>query len=157
MAIAHAQAIADALSARWPEYEGDFREGMTSLEANLQALDSALVAATAAAGSRPIAASHPVYQYLAARYGLNVQAVQWEPDVPPSAMQWNDFQRLLREHSATLMLWEGEPPTETSARLGSLGVTAVVFDQCANVPAEGDYLSVMRSNAESLAAALARE
>ena len=29
LAIAHAQAIADALSARWPEYEGDFREGMS--------------------------------------------------------------------------------------------------------------------------------
>ena len=121
------------------------------------ALDSALVAATAAAGSRPIAASHPVYQYLAARYDLNLESVQWEPDAPPSGSQWNDFQRLLSQHSATLMLWEGEPLAETAERLESLGVTAVVFDQCANVPTEGDYLTVMRRNVESLAAAFGRE
>jgi len=157
LAIAHAESIAQALSARWPEHEGDFRDGMTSLEADLLALDSALAAATASAGSRPIAASHPVYQYLAARYDLNLQSVQWEPDAPPTGSQWSDFQRLLSEHSATLMLWEAEPLTETSERLGSLGVTVVVFDQSGNVPAEGDYLSVMRRNVESLAAALAEE
>jgi zinc transport system substrate-binding protein len=157
LAIEHAESIADALSVRWPEHEGDFRDRMTSLEADLLALDSALVAATASAGSRPIAASHPVYQYLAARYALNLESVQWEPDAPSSASQWNDFQRLLSEHSATLMLWEGEPLGETAERLESLGVTAVVFDQCANVPAEGHYLSVMRRNVESLAAALAEE
>ena len=154
LAIAHAESITQALSARWPEHEGDFRNGMTSLEADLLALDSALLAATAAAGSRPIAASHPVYQYLAARYDLNLQSVRWEPDVPPTGSQWNDLQRLLSEHSATLMLWEAEPLTETSERLGSMGVTVVVFDQSGNVPAEGDYLSVMRRNVESLGAAL---
>ena len=157
LAIGHAESIADALSARWPEHEGDFRDGMAVLEADLLALDSALLAATADAGSRPIAASHPVYQYLAARYELNLQSVQWEPDSPPDASQWNSFQRLLSEHPATLMLWEGEPLDETSERLESLGLTAVVFDQCANVPAEGDYLSVMRRNVESLGAALQRQ
>ncbi len=157
LAIAHAEAIADALATRWPEHEGDFRDGMTSLEADLQALDSALVAATASAGSQPIVTSHPVYQYLAARYDLNLRSVQWEPDVAPSASRWNEFQRLLREHPATLMLWEGEPLTETSERLDSLGVTVVVFDPCPNVPAEGDFLSVMRRNVESLAAALVEE
>jgi len=157
LAIAHAESITQALSTRWPEHEGDFRDGMTSLEADLLILDSDLAAATAAADSRPIAASHPVYQYLAARYDLNLQSVQWEPDVPPSRSEWSDFQRLLSEHSATLMLWEGEPLTETSERLGSLGVTVVVFDQSGNVPAEGDYLSVMRRNVESLGAALAEE
>ena len=156
LAIVHAGSIADALSARWPEHEGDFRDGMTSLEADLLVLDSALVAATAAADSRPIAASHPVYQYLANRYDLNLESVQWEPDGPPSGSQWNDFQRLLSEHPATLMLWEGEPLAETSERLESLGVTVVVFDPCANIPAEGDLLSVMQRNVESLAAALAR-
>jgi len=157
LAIQHAASIAQALSARWPEHEGSFRDGMTSLEADLLALDSALVAATATADSRPIAASHPVYQYLANRYDLNLESVQWEPDRAPSGSQWNDFQRLLSEHPATLMLWEGEPLAETSERLESLGVTVVVFDPCANIPAEGDFLSVMRQNVESLAAVLARK
>ena len=157
LAIAHAVAIANALSARWPEHEQDFRDGMSSVEADLQALHAALAAATARAGSRPIVASHPVYQYLAAGYDLNVRSVQWEPDELPSPSQWSDFQRLLREHPARLMLWESEPLAETSERLDSLGVTVVVFDQCGNVPAEGDFLSVMRRNVESLAAALVEE
>jgi len=157
LAIEHAESITQAFSTRWPEHETDFREGLTLLEADLLALDSALVAATATADSRPIAASHPVYQYLANRYDLNLESVQWEPDRAPSGSQWNDFQRLLREHPATLMLWEGEPLGETAERLESLGVTVVVFDQSGNAPAEGDYLSVMRRNVESLAAALVQE
>ncbi len=154
LAIAHAVAIENALSARWPEHEQDFRDGMSSVEVDLQALHAALLAATARAGSRPIVASHPVYQYLAAAYDLNVRSVQWEPDELPSASQWSDFQRLLGEHPARLMLWESEPLPETSESLDSLGVTVVVFDPAANVPAEGDFLSVMRRNVESLAAAL---
>ncbi len=155
LAILHAGSIADALSARWPEHEENFRDGMASLEADLRALDAGLLAATVPARSRPIAASHPVYQYLAARYDLNLESVEWEPDVLPSESRWNDFQRLLREHSATLMLWEGEPLAETLERLEALGVAAVTFDPGANLPAEGDYLSVMWRNVEALAAALA--
>jgi zinc transport system substrate-binding protein len=154
LAMEHAAAIAEAFSTRWPEHEEDFGAGMAALTADLQSLDSALLAATAPAGSRPLAASHPVYQYLAARYDLNLRSVQWEPDAVPSAAMWRDFQRLLREHPATIMLWEAEPMAEAKERLGALGVTTVVFDQSANVPAEGDYLTVMRHNVQSLTAAL---
>ncbi len=157
LAIEHTLAIESALSERWPEHEQDFRARMNSVEADLLGLHAALSAATARAGSRPIVASHPVYQYLAAAYDLNVRSVQWEPDELPSASQWSDFQRLLREHPASLMLWESEPLPETSEYLDSLGVTVVVFDPAANVPPEGDFLSVMRRNVESLADALAGE
>lgn len=153
LAMEHAAAIAEAFSVRWPDHEGDFRSALAALTADLQSLDSALLAATALAGSRPLVASHPVYQYLATRYDLDLQSVQWEPDVAPSAAMWRDFQRLLREHPATIMLWEAEPIAETKDRLGTLGVKVVVFNQCANVPATGDYLSVMRRNVEALAAA----
>ena len=42
----------------------------------------------------------------------------------------------------------------TTERLHAMGVTVAVFNQSANVPNEGDYLSVMRRNVESLADAL---
>jgi len=48
------------------------------------------------------------------------------------------------------MLWEGEPLAETAAELRALGVEPIVFDQCGNVPPEGDYLSVMEENVERL-------
>ena len=64
------------------------------------------------------------------------------------------LQGILGEHPATIMLWEAEPLAETTERLDALGVTVAVFNQSANVPDEGDYLSVMRRNVESLADAL---
>ncbi len=41
-------------------------------------------------------------------------------------------------------------------RLGELGVEVIVFDQCANSREAGDYLSVMRENAENPATAFGR-
>ena len=49
------------------------------------------------------------------------------------------------------MFWEAPPLAATSARLAELGVESRVYSPCANVPAEGDWLAVMRANAEALA------
>jgi zinc transport system substrate-binding protein len=48
------------------------------------------------------------------------------------------------------MLWEGEPARDSVERLRAPGVGTVVFDPCANRPATGDFLSVMRNNAGNL-------
>jgi zinc transport system substrate-binding protein len=48
------------------------------------------------------------------------------------------------------MIWEGEPAEKTVEQLRALGVESVVFDSCANRPATGDFLSVMRENVRSL-------
>jgi zinc transport system substrate-binding protein len=94
--------------------------------------------------------SHPVYQYLAARYALELHAVQWEPDEAPSEAQWQAFEELLADHPAQWMLWEAEPLAETAAQLRAQGVEPIVFDQCGNAPSAGDYLSVMQENVENL-------
>ena len=66
----------------------------------------------------------------------------------------NETLRLLAEHPARLVLWEGEPLPETRARLESLGLRSIVYDPCGNIPASGDWLSVMQGNAERLESAL---
>ena len=101
-------------------------------------------------GDRPLVTSHPVYQYWARRYGLNVRAVTWEPDVVPDADAVSALRGILAGHPARLMIWEGEPDSRSVELLESMGLESVVFDPCGNVPRGGDFLVVMRRNIRDL-------
>jgi hypothetical protein len=63
---------------------------------------------------------------------------------------WRALKALLREHPAQVFIREAPPLAETARRLESLGLSSVVYAPCANLPAEGDWLSVMRDNARRL-------
>jgi len=83
-AAAQAKAVTDAFSRKRPEGQASFERRFRELDRELAALDSRLLAIARAAPDRPLLASHPVYQYLARRYHLNLKSVHWEPDrVPP--------------------------------------------------------------------------
>ena len=70
----------------------------------------------------------------------------WEPDTAPAMHQWQELARGIEAHPARWMIWEGEPLPASATHLEEMGVGSLVFDSCGNVPAEGDYLSVMRRN-----------
>lgn len=153
LAILHARAILDALVERRPERETRFTERFGTLETELGALDEALRTAVGKDPDRALVASHPVYAYLARRYGLNLRSVHWEPDTVPDEAAWRELEVLLESHPARWMMWEGEPLPEVVRRLEALGLGSFVFDPCAAPPEAGDWASVMRENAEALAAA----
>ena len=52
------------------------------------------------------------------------------------------------------MLWEAAPLEETAPKLRSLEVGIIAFDPCANRPATGNFLSVIRANLEAVRTAL---
>lgn len=145
-----AAAIRDALAERWPDERERWEKGYQGLAEDLGALDAALQNTVAGKQSRALFASHPVYQYLASRYALNLKSVMWEPDVFPSEQQWRDLAHLADNHDAGWMVWEGEALTASVERLEEMGVKSVVFDPCGNVPEEGDFMSVMRENIERI-------
>lgn len=149
-AAQQAQAVMDGLSRLLPEHEDTFAQRYSELEQDLLALDERLYAVVSAQRTQPLLASHPVYQYLARRYGLNLQSVLWEPDVMPDAGQWEALQSVLQTHAATWMLWEGNPLPVVAEKLQALGVESLVFDPCGNTPAQGDFLSVMQQNVARL-------
>jgi len=153
-ATRQADAVARAIVRKRPGAKDRVEKNLETLKGELLALDARLAGISASARSRPVLASHPVYQYLARRYGLNVRAVLWEPDAAPTPQQWGELEAILGEHPARWMLWEAEPAPDTASRLRVLGVESVVFDPCANRPAAGDFMSVMGANAKSLEAAL---
>ncbi len=152
LAILHAEAVTYALSERWPNSASAFQDNLATLREDLDRLDGDLGDATAALRDVPLLASHPIYQYFAAHYGLDIEAVTWEPDEMPSEREWNALRDLLRRHPARLMLWEAAPAAAIAARLAEMGVGTLVFGQYGNRPDVGDYLDAMNANAERLGA-----
>jgi zinc transport system substrate-binding protein len=153
LAAKQAKVIERALSLKMPNNKSTFKKNFASLEEELMELDKDIKAITMKDPTKPLVVSHPVYDYLASRYGLNVQSVHWEPDEMPGVSQWMEFKAILNNHPAKWMIWEGKPLNEAVKKLNSLGVKSIVFDPCGNVPDRGDFLTVMQKNIESLRSA----
>jgi zinc transport system substrate-binding protein len=154
LAMQHARAIHGALTERLPEAAAALDAGLAALEADLQALDERLSAITVGHGATPLLASHPVYQYLARRYGLDLESVHLEPEGALSEQDWRRLEERLEARKVRAMLWEAEPLADTRSRLERSGIEVVVYDPCASAPATGDWLTRMLTNAESLSAGL---
>ena len=155
IATEQARSILEALVRIRPDYEAEFRQAFTSLEADLRAADKQLMAVAEKLGDRPILFSHPVYQYLGRRYGLNGVSVHWEPDATPEEALWDQLQAVLQQHAARIMIWEAEPLPETKQRLADLGIECVVFQPGGNKPAAGDWLDLVRRGIAGLERAAA--
>jgi zinc transport system substrate-binding protein len=154
LAAMQAKAIVDALSRKSPKQRDAFQKNYRALEKDLIALDLDIKAFVSKDPSKPLLVSHPVYDYFARRYRLNIRSVHWEPDEMPSAAQWLELQKILKGHPAKWMIWEGEPIQTSSKKLKSLGINSLVFDPCGNVPDQGNFLTIMRQNVENLKLAL---
>ena len=151
IAIEQARVVSSELSRLVPAQSARFEERFGELEGQLSALDSSLTEAFSRLGDQPVVFSHPVYQYLQQRYGLNGQSVHWEPDSEPGVKDWIGFQNLLQDHPARLMIWEGQPLQIMIDRLQQQGIRSIVFEPVANRPENGDYFALMKMNLEQLA------
>jgi zinc transport system substrate-binding protein len=150
-AIEQASAVRDALSRRMPAQGEAFAANFLALERDLLDLDARLTAIVARDPAKPLIASHPVYQYLARRYALNLKSVMWEPDALAPKSEWQALAELRQGHPAAWMVWEREPTPGNRERLQQLGIQSTVFDPCGNRPETGDFLTVMSNNVASMA------
>lgn len=149
-AIQQAKAIQLALEKHQPEHAGAFRRNYALLATELECLDNDIRALVARSPNKSFIASHPVYQYFARRYKVKLQSVMWEPDVIPEEYQWSQLKNLKQKHPAKWMIWEGEPAEESINRLRKIGINSLVFNPSANVPEQGDFMSVMDANLKQL-------
>ncbi len=152
LAIAQAVSIRDALIRLRPDDTEFFAKRFLLLQSDLQSLDKQIQAVTATITGEPLLFSHPVYQYFIPRYGLNGVELHWEPDAEPSERMWRELSESREEIPARWMIWEAKPLKSVQARLESMGVNSLVFAPGANVPEDGDYLSLMATNAVALRA-----
>ena len=145
-----AKAVKDALTKKNVSTETILNKNFDSLINDLKNLDTEINEIVQGQSDIPLVASHPVYQYFARRYGLNIKAVMWEPDVFPDEQMWMDLKEMLKGHPAKWMIWEGEPIPESVAKLKEMGIESVVFDPCGNRPDKGDFMMTMKNNIENL-------
>jgi zinc transport system substrate-binding protein len=145
-----AEAVASAIARKRPELRETFQNNFKALAKDLKALDQDIQEIVSKNPSTPLIVSHPVYDYFAKRYELNIVSVHWEPDQVPSDSQLRELQGILKQHSAQWMIWEGEPVQASVDKLKTLGIDSLVFDPCGNVPQQGDFLTIMRQNVENL-------
>lgn len=149
-AIAQAQVVSEALAKKLPAAKDEIEKNFAALRGDIEALDARLAAAGEKLAGQPLVASHPVYQYFARRYALHLKDVLWEPEEVPTAEQMGDLKKLVADHPAKWMIWEGEPAKESVAKVQTLGLQSIVFDPCGNTPESGDWLSVMKDNVAAL-------
>jgi zinc transport system substrate-binding protein len=149
-AILQAQEVSTALQALLPAEAKSVQQRFEELKKELETLDNRLLAVSKRIGSAPLVASHPVYQYLARRYSLNLRSVHWEPETVPNNKEMENLVRLLSGHPAKWMIWEGTPAARSVDRLAIVGIQSLVFDPCGNTPESGDFMTVMNANVEAL-------
>jgi len=147
-----AKAIRDALVKRLPDSQPILDENFSALNKELSEVEAELSEVAEKFGQTPLVGSHPVYQYLARGYDLNIISVHWEPSVMPDAAGWEALSNLRKKHPAKIMLWEEEPAKEIVEKLKELGVASVVFNPCGNRHRSLDWLAVMRTNISRLGA-----
>lgn len=153
-----AKAVADALIRLVPSAKETMGKNVEALKDELDALDERMSTLGRHWGDTPLVASHPVYHYLARRYGMNLKSVLWEPDVVPDENALKDLAAILATHRARWMIWEGAPDPESDIKLAStFGIKSVIFDPCGNVPDSGDFMTVMTANVEALERAFPRQ
>ncbi|MFM8442686.1 MAG: metal ABC transporter substrate-binding protein [Methylococcus sp.] len=144
------EALAAAMIRTRPELRGSIERNQAALTADLLTLNADMKRVAEELRGQPLIASHPVYQYLERRYGLNLKSVHWEPGEMPPAAEWTALRQTLSAHPARLMLWEDTPSAEIRSALNGLNLRPVDFRPCANRPTSGDFLGVMRANIAAL-------
>ena len=150
LAAQQALAVKKALLKAGVEKESTLQRNYEKLEEELLGLDTEFLNATRGFDHIPLIASHPVYDYFAVRYQLNIKSVHWEPSISLTEDMLTGLQQLVKNHQAQWMIWENQPIGESVKRLEVIGVHSVVFNPGGQRPDQGDFLSMMRENLNNL-------
>ncbi|MEY4483227.1 MAG: hypothetical protein RL693_679 [Verrucomicrobiota bacterium] len=145
-AVQQADAVSQALQKLRPSQVELFALNFDLLKQDIMALDSAMKETGQKLQGQPIIASHPVYQYWARRYQIDLRSLLWEPDVAPTNEQISELKKLIQNQPARWFVWEGTPMEQSVEKLKILGLESVTFAPCGNKPESGNWLSVMKDN-----------
>ncbi|MEV0156787.1 metal ABC transporter substrate-binding protein [Micromonospora sp. NPDC050686] len=148
--------LAERLGTADPEHAADYTARAAALRGELTKLDADLTAGLADCRRREIVVSHTAFGYLTERYRLEqIGLTGLSPEAEPAPKHLAEVIREAREHQATTIFFEtlvSPKVAETVAR--SVGARTAVLDPIEGPPAEGDYLSAMRTNLQTLRTAL---
>jgi zinc transport system substrate-binding protein len=149
--------IADELAAIDPDHAGDYARGAAELTAELDALDQEFEDGLARCESDVIVTTHAAFGYLTDRYGLEqVSIAGIEPETEPSPARLREVARAVEDTGVTTIFTEVlVSPKVADVLAGDHGLGTAVLDPLGGQTDQADdYVDVMRSNLETLRAAL---
>ncbi|MDG4783153.1 metal ABC transporter substrate-binding protein [Micromonospora sp. WMMD961] len=150
--------LAQRLGKADPDHSADYTARAAALRADLTTLDGEFKTGLATCQRREIVTSHAAFGYLADRYQLDqVGITGLSPDVEPSPQRLAHVIEEAKEHQATTIFFETlVSPKVAETIAGQVGAKTAVLDPIEGLAAggNGDYLSVMRTNLQTLKTAL---
>jgi zinc transport system substrate-binding protein len=157
-AIAIARGLAGEFAAMDPEHAAHYRANAAKLEAKLLSLDAELKATLAGLSGKPFIVFHGVTQYFETRYGLNgMGAITLSPELAPGAKRLDAVRVTIVKANAICVFSEPQfPPKLVQTVIAGTNAKQGVLDKvgAAIPPGPDQYFTLMRANAESLAACL---
>ncbi len=147
---------ADRLSAADPANKATYEANAAAAVTDLEALDADWKAGTATCQNRDLVVSHEAFGYLAARYGFEQVGISGlSPDAEPSPARIAEVADFVKANNVSTIYFETlVDPKVAETVAAETGATTAVLDPLEGL-AEGsseDYLSVMRSNLETVKA-----
>jgi zinc transport system substrate-binding protein len=149
--------IAGALARADPGAAERFEKNASSYEARLMDLDREMAAGLAECRVDVIVTNHAAFGYLAAAFGFSQEAISGlEPESEPDPRRLAQLKDLVEREGITTIFTEELVSPEVAQTLGAeAGVGTAVLNTLEGEPENGgDYISVMRSNLETLRQAL---
>jgi zinc transport system substrate-binding protein len=150
-------ALAGALSTIQPEHAADFQTRQEAYGAALDRLDEEYRSTLATARIKSFVSFHSAFTYVARRYGLLQQAVLEPERSDVSAGHLERVVEFVRSRGVKVLFAEPQYPRDRLAALAQqTGTTVMTLDPEGNphVPGHDSYLSLMRTNLDTLAKAL---
>jgi zinc transport system substrate-binding protein len=155
-AAEQALAIHAALVKKWPEAKETFDANLAELQADLKALGTRYAELSQSLTDMPLVCNHPAYNYLARRYGWNLETFYFEPEELPGQEELKRLEDYLTRQPAKWMLWESAPTDEVAGVFRErFGLEPVEVSPGESLDAEQreageDFLSIMNANVDSL-------
>jgi len=134
---------------------------LAELESELRALHQGYARLVLPEGEA-LYASHPAYNYLAARHGWPIENLDLDPSAVPQQGVLDEIAQRLAERPGRFILWESEPIPDAAEALARLGLASVVLAPAETIDPEErrageSVLAIQRANLERLSRALGVE
>jgi zinc transport system substrate-binding protein len=149
--------LAERLGRADPERAADYTARAATLRTELEKLDAEFTTGLKTCQRREIVVSHTAFGYLTERYQLEqIGITGLSPENEPSPQRLAEVIEEAREHKATTIFFETlVSPKVAQTIADQVGAKTAVLDPLEGLSTEGgDYLSVMRTNLQTLRTAL---
>lgn len=151
-----AQGVEKALSEADSNDSALFTDNLTKLETELSDLDASYKTGLATCERNTIVTGHAAFGYLANEYGLSQTSISGiDPDREPSPAEISRVKKVIQETGTTTVFTEELVSPKTAEALANeAGAKVEVLATLEGQPEQGDYLSTMKDNLQTLRTAL---